>query len=1429
MINAPFTTPVDDEEQVATDVAVNAAPAESIDAAPAEDVTSETLPPLYSFGDPQLFKDLVEEQGLEEVTRKVVGFAQQKMPHLSFTLETLQDGTADLLDFIKPETELPPQSRAMALEEILAVFTDVEDYGKYETPVQKTTFDGTPLFDPETNEPVYEDINYNLSAIAGGARNSVVPAVFLTAGGWQGARLGAAAYAARAPVLPNPLAATGTKIAYTGVGAIVGSGIMTPLASYVNEWLFEEPDPIVVPSLQAAYNSGETAAYGLTFLASPWVGTKLAGKDLSQTFNAAKALSDFKTIASKEFDPNKAIKVLGDDVAAMAEKAIKVQSGKGAIRKKLTPDQTKGPVSARITDTLIRGGAEALDKGKQNPGSFLGIEALMATSAGVGAYAAEKIAPNSEAFRLFMEVATVPPAILTIKAATGAISAGRSAYNRTMDGSLREAAGLDLSGRVGTESGNRLLAEVRDSPEYAKLSETITQKMDSDGNPLFDPETNEPVFENPEEALDNAMNLLQNYGSTEEDMLPSEVLYRAKSPFAATFQRIEQEVNTRTNELSVATKQGRERFVAAEKQKILSLRATDSPEALFEAAAIEQRLMEQQIIDDMTEANTAFVKATNQLFGNTEEGRTTSDLSLKFFDLQQRLVAGLKARRTQLYGEVPDFDLKVFTNAKGETVDVPNMVSIFDEDAGTGGLKFSSAGARKNFNLAVGAQKEDIDGIITYYQAVNPDVGADPIESMPSVVAKKFKALEKLGVATRINPETNRVELAPTDLMGATQTNAQEEAARKKFNDVQTYLENFSAVPDADNLPEFPMGFAKLREVVSDLRSTRAKRIKDDPSDQTSVYLSRLIDAIEQDMFHTPSESLSDVDKATVVALKKAHAYNNAMHNVTSRSFVSIHAKMNAQRGLKTDPTEAVKAVMNGDNIPLSRINEMQYAINFLKDEDGKRGLDQVKEITYTNRIGTEDQRVTQSFDKDNVALELGETIEFLVRDARKNIVKEKTDPVTGVTTRTVDLKLLNKYKNLESTKQLFSIFPTLARDLDSVESAQILINQATASAKALRNSPQQIAFSKFLDRPESGSMVIGNILAGQGGVKSPRETLQKLVDTIKLGSREIDPVTNEIIPAEYTVEETLDGLRSAIINYAVTGSGGTGTSFNPTRFFDLLFSEVQGVDAVTTKGGLKLSEFMKNNGMVNQQYLDDLTNALNKMRNIEEGLAKNDLSGNLFKRPSLASIGMLKIGGAMVVGASLARFKNLLGKIGLGDFGIGAGVVAGEVGAEAAPRLFLTGPETLVVNNMSRILADPEMLAIAIKEARSAKEFDDNLNAIQKLLGAQVIRQIPKVERDITADESAIRPNEFLDREADFTKQLESGKPVQTVPVPQAQKVTQLQQPVPPPTMAQAPVAPPTAPSGPVDRSQYAALFPNDMASGLIRASNQGIGSLMT
>ena len=91
--------------------------------------------PLFSFGDQELYDQKVEELGIDGVARDVVGFAKMQLPSFNFTYEELRDGSADILDIVNVASDLPTSTRALSDEAILALFTDVEDYGKYDPPV----------------------------------------------------------------------------------------------------------------------------------------------------------------------------------------------------------------------------------------------------------------------------------------------------------------------------------------------------------------------------------------------------------------------------------------------------------------------------------------------------------------------------------------------------------------------------------------------------------------------------------------------------------------------------------------------------------------------------------------------------------------------------------------------------------------------------------------------------------------------------------------------------------------------------------------------------------------------------------------------------------------------------------------------------------------------------------------------------------------------------------------------------------------------------------------------------------------------------------------------------------------------------------------------------------------------------------------------
>jgi len=1326
-----------------------------------EDVISEKMPPLYTFGDQKLFQEKLEELGIERVTRDIVEIAKPAVPHFNFTYEELRDGSADVLDVINP-TDLPYQTRAMSDEAILALFTDVEDFGKYESKAVAKNPDGSPKLD-STGAPVYEKKRYNLSAFASGLKPAIVESGFLTIGGWQGARLGAAAYASRVPKTGvRPLDVAG-KVGAAGIGAVVGSGVLMKPAEYVNEWLFDEPDPIVVPSLQAAYNAGETTGYGISFLATPWVGTRLAGPKLSSTFNATKSLEDFKTIASSNFKPEALQKMFGQELVQKAKESSVKQAARGPVSSRLLPDLTKGPTGARITTALTTGGALAMKTARENPRTFLGVEALVAGGAGISAYQAEKMAPGSEGVRFGMEIISAPLSMKIIPPITGTAKKTYGVVKQALAGGLSETGGV-MSQKLDREATSRIIAELESSPEFLE-SETAEKDLSEAIDALLN-------FDGDEGTLASEILGAPSFGANQD----------SPSPFAGRFLDIEDQLSTKQDELSVATERGKERFVARAKMNIMKLRETRTPEGLQLAAHIEQRLVEQELIDQIETGNQKLINAAEQLFGNTEVQRQDVELSERFYDLQLRLIAGFKKRRDDLYKAVPDFDVKTFSTADGTKVRQPNSLTIFDIPAMEGGLKFSSAGAQGEFNRILGPYKDDFKLFDEYF---NPPVDADG----------------------NFNPSDQ---------------------------------------------PEFPVQFSRLREMLSHFKSVKAERLKVNANDSMATHVDSLIKAIDQDIngvdatgfFITQEGEVLQPDQASIVeALSKAKAFNFGLHNVTSRTYLSQFSKRNAQRGMVLDPTESIKAVKKGDDIPLTRINEMQDAVNFLNDP--KNEMSTITKIDIINPA-TGQRSTNVPFDKEQTGLELNEIFEAIIRDARKNIVDVKPNPEGGNEIRIVNPKKLTDYMNRPTTKEMLKIFPNIRTSLQSVEEAQVLVNAYQANLKSFQNTAEQKAFQLFLDRPESSSQVIGTILGGKKGMPA-KKTLQIMVDKIKhRGTFQKLGQDGEVLE-EYTSAQVLDGLRASIMNYAVIKSGGSGVGFSPTILFDTLFADVASVDASEVGASLKLIDFLKSNGIVDKEYVDNLQKAISQMRNVEEGLAKNDLSGNLFKNPSLFSMGMHKVGGAMAGSAALAKFKAIAGKFGL-DVG-GAGIVMGNVGANAGEKIFLHGPEAITINNMARLMADPEALAIAIKTHSTGTSFIEEANTVNKIIGGLSVSAMPKIIRDVTADESFIRPFDLGDKKADYSKQkVESAASIQSrrasdafqqkekerrqreknkraeAPVAPA---PQLQVPMPPPTPAPAPVAQSTAPNpGPVDRSMYAAMFPNDVASSLIR--QQGIGSLM-
>jgi hypothetical protein len=179
--------------------------------------------------------------------------------------------------------------------------------------------------------------------------------------------------------------------------------------------------------------------------------------------------------------------------------------------------------------------------------------------------------------------------------------------------------------------------------------------------------------------------------------------------------------------------------------------------------------------------------------------------------------------------------------------------------------------------------------------------------------------------------------------------------------------------------------------------------------------------------------------------------------------------------------------------------------------------------------------------------------------------------------------------------------------------------------------------------------------------------------------------------------------------------------------------------------------------------------------------------------------------------------------------------MIEAQAGSKLLRKLTQELPALQEYDALEQILLDPEMLAVALRKGRSRESKAGALNFILrrlKKLGIGAATPGPQRAIPLGVMEYGEEEPEALSAPAPAPAVIDEiqGEPGDLSSVrPPAAPVRQVAaaQPVPPaPPRTAVPDAVAAQPN-PQQRQQYAALFPNDSASGMIR-QQQGIGSLM-
>ena len=1253
--------------------------------------------PLFSFTAPQ-FENLMETRGLANTTRVLVEDGNEMLGGNVMTYESLKDGTAPILDMFPDYADLSPDERRLNDEQILNIFTNVEDYGKYDV---GSTGEGAGqrTFIARAGRAAPE-------AIGGGV------------GFTSGIKAGLYASSFIPPIGLPGLLAKGVVIVG---GGIIGSILGATVAGEAEDAVLGEAAP-VMPSLEGSARGGEGLVFGLSMLHAPWALSP--SKVRKGGAGAIEFIDNFKNVASGQFSvkaADKAIELTAKNAGLSAGAYAAANAARETAKKgpmfggfrgvtdnplglgRINPqgyifDPLKGPLTGRIMSGVESGIGKSMEGARNKAGRFIGIETGAALGASGLSIVAQNLDPYDDTTRFLAELggAMLVPLPVQLLAEKGP-TAVKSLYGTMKNYMSSDARQGLLQGKINTEAGKRILLGLEESAEY-----TGPEQVDAFINSLM----KQSVDENGKAVPGTVKSLAAAFGM----------------PLNRTLGEMEDQIAKVSDELSVATNRGRDQMLIQAKGAIETLVQTGDPTAMAYAARLQQSIFEQNIIENLETRVSKFYNAAEKVFKNSPEaGSQQVDLSQQLYTVLKKQIDNSKKVERALWSEVGDFDINQFKAKNGRLMSQPNILNLLNKKASEGGLKMRSKAGQARLNMALGSLQEDFQDFNKYF---NPSPG---------------EALNKNPVSSQRLIEMRQA--------------AQDEAA-------------------------------KLRTAGQ-------------------VQIAQKMDLIAETLLR----DLNGVDSSADPAYQAARAYTYARNNVYTRSFLGELQAKNKKRAYSLSPDALVEKLFRGGNrATLERINEINSA--------GAFGMEHFLKDAALNQATTQ------------------ETLDLVMRDSlrqvmdKKPVINPQTKLPTGEFEYVVNQTKLDTFRKKPGTQELFSVFPQLQRDLASAETVKNLQVQADSELTNLGKSIGTIAFQNVLDYADKPSEAVAKALTSN----APGKSLTELVNLAKATPDGVDEVTG----FAFTAQDALMGLRNSIFDHATINSGGSGLRFNPTAFEDHLFGQIKGVSPNVK---MTLMDVMRDNGMITTDEVNKIQNGVKQMRGVQEAFATGDLQSVLFKKPTLAKTMYAKMIGATAGQKMQEQLNNLLKKIGLGTQGggIGGGMVAAEGGSTAIQQLLLRGPESMTVKTMSNFFAHPELLGPLLKEIRTKQQADAAMKALAEGfagLSRQTGRRLPYALRYVTEEEDEtisapapeqeypvvpLRPNSSIPPRPDNNQQG-SLVPPPIVPTLGGGNPLSVQQ------ASAAPAGPTIQNSGPVDRERFAAMFPNDSTTQLLKS---GIGSL--
>ena len=417
---------------------------------------------------------------------------------------------------------------------------------------------------------------------------------------------------------------------------------------------------------------------------------------------------------------------------------------------------------------------------------------------------------------------------------------------------------------------------------------------------------------------------------------------------------------------------------------------------------------------------------------------------------------------------------------------------------------------------------------------------------------------------------------------------------------------------------------------------------------------------------------LKDLDGLKSPMFDQARQYSKSLNDVFTRTFAKTASITGdtTRAGAERLAPELLVARAFGSNadVTAQRMEQIEDAVKF-----GRTQYDQA-----VAQFGKNSQQAKNL----KPMADLSDTQVVSIQDAQNRVLRLlANEAVTTVydQAKGTYVQKLNTAKLTSFAQQNAPMLEKLGimDDLrDAAHASNLLTqvaNQNSAINKAVKN---QTAFARVLS-VENPSRAINDALTSKFPVKN-------IVNIAKL--------------ARAGGTDSVDGMKSALYDYAYTKAGGNSGKFNIQAYEDALFKPI-------AQNQPSMVNIMRSSGLMTLTEVKDLRRLINPMVKIETAVKNNIPLDDVIQGADAVTDLALRVVGARIGTAASPGGPGSL--------------IAASAGSKAVRQIFDNLPNATVRQILENAVKDPEAMAILLEKGRTQKQQTDIANRLLNYLGS--------------------------------------------------------------------------------------------------------------